>query len=55
VILPEPKHDPFTEKQPPVRLMPDAKVEVALVPVTFKRLAATPPVKVDVAVVVAVM
>ena len=39
----------FTEKQPLVRLMPWAKVEVAL-PVELNWLAATPPVKVEVEV-----
>ena len=45
-----PLHTPLREKQPAVRLMPLAAVEVAVALVMFKRLAASPPVKVEVEV-----
>ncbi len=43
---------PLIEKHPPVKLIPLAKVEEAVVEVTFSRFVEIPPAKVDVAVVV---
>ena len=44
---------PFTAKHPPVRFIPFANVEDAVVEVTERRFVDIPPTKVDVAVVVA--
>jgi hypothetical protein len=41
---------PLIAKQPPERLIPLAKVEVAAVPVTFRYVVSTPAPNVDVAV-----
>ena len=43
----EPAQMPLTEKQPPVRLRPFAKVEVAVVEVTLSVFACNPPANVD--------
>ena len=48
---PPPTQVPPTAKQPPVRLMPRAKVEEADVPVTLSPRKDAPPANVDVAVV----
>jgi len=47
---PVPAHVPFTEKHPPARSMPRAKVEVADVPVMLRYVDWMPPVNVDVPV-----
>ena len=51
----ETRHVPLIEKQPLVRFRPLAKVEEAEAEEALKILAETPPVKVEVAVVVALM
>jgi len=48
-VLPLPTQLPDTEKHPPARSMPRANVDVAAVPVTFRYVDWTPPVKVEVA------
>ncbi len=48
-----PTQVPFIAKQPAVRFIPLAKVELAVVEVTLIKLVLTPPTNVDVAVVVA--
>ena len=45
-----PTQTPLTEKHPPAKSIPRAKVEVAAVPVTFKYVVCIPAPKVDVAV-----
>ena len=42
------RQDPPSAKHPAVKFKPLAKVEEAVVEVTFKRLAETPPAKVEV-------
>ena len=44
-----PTQVPRMEKQPPERSIPRANVEVALVPVTFRYVAASAPENVEVA------
>ena len=50
-LPPAPTQLPSIEKQPPVRLRPLAKVEVALVPVTLRYVDARAPEKVEVELV----
>ena len=48
--LDEVRQAPFTAKQPPARLIPRAKVEVAAVPVMLRYVLWIPPANVEVAV-----